>query len=823
MPIASRAPFKPKGSGPYAAVVVNNQDQEFMGRLEVALIKNFADDPEDVGGQTVPANYLSPFYGVTNIKHQSGNSDTSYGDTQKAYGMWMVPPDIGTKVLVIFIDGDYTQCFWIGCIPSQNMNYMVPGYASQNVPATRLSSEDTKYGTTNLPVAEYNKKAVGKNVSSGVDVDTLPRPIHSYFARVLSEQGLLKDSIRGVTSSSSRREAPSMVFGISTPGPLDTSPGSPTGRVQFDGSSAPVPSSRLGGTSFVMDDGDINGNNELVRIRTRTGHQILMHNTADLIYITNSKGTAWLEFTSEGKIDIYAAASISIHSEGDFNFRADQDINFDAGGNFNIHSFGKLNLEGGTGIDILSGKDTKFTTSQKLYVSTGGDINIASGAKTNILGAAGVNILGKPVNISGDAINMSAGSVKTSGSISQNSGGIPKADAADVQAAAKATINSNGKVNTTLNRVPSHEPWDQHESINPELYSTSNVGTQPRVNFPGQVQVFPNAPAPAIVDAAGAILFINGQQSEDSYKKTSPEFQLRFNAMAVSYKQNTGNPIKLNNGYRSRDEQQALYNTWYNAGGKNNPNGTFAGISIPVNPATGGTSTHMEARAADIDKTQANFLFRNTPAGGDKTYLDTFGFTWQGPIDPVHIQIPRGSNLPPVIPPNQRSVLVIYYAGLANTAQADIANTITAINAIPQHTAQYMQPGVSALSIITQHKGKGPVVLIGYSLGCEILLKDAAALASSGIKVALALFVDAYYTVSLGSMYDAVLPKTIVKAIHWYSKGSWDARQNETPKSGGRISHVEVAGKGNFSSALPRLESDNIVVACKAITVGGEE
>jgi hypothetical protein len=821
MPIASRSPFKPKGSGPYAAVVVNNLDEEFMGRLEVALIKNFADDPEDVGSQTVPANYLSPFYGITNIKHQSGNSDKSYGDTQKAYGMWMVPPDIGTKVLVIFIDGDYNQCFWIGCIPSQNMNYMVPGYAAQKVPTTWLSSSEAGFGTNTLPVAEYNKKAVGKNAAGGADTDSQPRPIHSYFAKVLSEQGLLKDDVRGITSSSSRREAPSMVFGISTPGPLDTSPGAPTGRVKFDNSSAPTPSSRLGGSSFVMDDGDLDGNNELVRIRTRTGHQILMHNTADIIYIANSKGTAWLEFTSEGKIDIYAAASLSIHSEGDFNFRADQDINFDAGGNVNIHAFAAMNLQGDAGLSILSGLDTKFSTSQKLYINSGGDVNVASGGKANILGSAGVNILGKPVNISGDAINMSAGSVKTSGSISQNSGGIPKADAAEVQSATKAIINSNGKVNTTLNRVPAHEPWDQHESVNPTLYATSNVGTGPRIELPGQV--YPNAPAPATVDAAGAIEFVNGATSENSYKKTSPEFQLRFNAMAVAYKQNTGNPIKLNNGYRSKDEQQALYDTWYNAGGKNNPNGTFAGISTPVNPRTGGVSPHMEARAADIDKKQAYLLYTQTPKGGDKTYLQTFGFSWQGPNDPVHIQIPRGSNLPPVVPPSARSVLVIYYAGMNNVAQADIQKTITAINAIPQHQAQYIQPGVSALSTIVQHKGKGPVVLIGYSLGSETLLKDAASLATSGIKVSLALFVDAYYTVALGRMYDAVLPKSIVKAIHWYNKGSWTARQTETPKSGAIISHVEVPGKGNFHGAMPGLVSDKIVAECKAITVGGEE
>ena len=87
-----------------------------------------------------------------------------------------------------------------------------------------------------------------------------------------------------------------------------------------------------------MDDGDVNGQNELIRLRTRTGHQILMHNSQDLIYIANSKGTAWIEMTSAGKIDIYAADSVSIHSEKDFNFRADRDINLEAGRNINVRA-----------------------------------------------------------------------------------------------------------------------------------------------------------------------------------------------------------------------------------------------------------------------------------------------------------------------------------------------------------------------------------------------------------------------------------------------------------------------------------------------------
>ena len=59
--------------------------------------------------------------------------------------------------------------------------------------------------------------------------------------------------------------------------------------------------------------------NELTRIRTRTGHQLLFHNSEDLIYIGNANGTSWVELSSDGKVDVFAEDSISFHTKNDFN------------------------------------------------------------------------------------------------------------------------------------------------------------------------------------------------------------------------------------------------------------------------------------------------------------------------------------------------------------------------------------------------------------------------------------------------------------------------------------------------------------------------
>jgi hypothetical protein len=77
---------------------------------------------------------------------------------------------------------------------------------------------------------------------------------------------------------------------------------------------------------------------EFFRVRTRTGHQLLFHNSEDLIYIGNARGTSWIELTSNGKIDIFAEDSISIHTKNDLNIRAYRDINMEAGRNVNIKS-----------------------------------------------------------------------------------------------------------------------------------------------------------------------------------------------------------------------------------------------------------------------------------------------------------------------------------------------------------------------------------------------------------------------------------------------------------------------------------------------------
>jgi len=433
--------------GPFVAIVKNHLDSTYGGRLEVLLQKKAASgNSPATPGKTVPASYLSPFYGITPYDGLTANEGHQF--SQKSYGFWAVPPDIGTKVLVICAEGG--QYFWIGCIQEEYTNFMLPGVT----PATTYNDQDPQ---KKLPVGEYNKKT---ETAAGRDATQYTKPVNTDALSYLEEQGLIDDSYRGITTSSARREVPSNVVGLSSPGPQDRREGAPKARYGEQFAQSTTAHNRLGGSSLVFDDGDpsllrkgppggpdatppeyanaeggdsdgdvTRPHNELVRLRTRTGHQILMHNTEDFIYIGNSRGTAWIELTSNGKIDIYAADDVSINTEGNMNFKASGSMYFEAGADIHMKAGANIFQTAAANIELKAGADGKITTGGLADVKSGGDTRI-TGANTHF----------------------SAGSHTFTGQINQNG-----PTAAQAGEAAEAEPSQ---------RVPAHEPWDGHENLN---------------------------------------------------------------------------------------------------------------------------------------------------------------------------------------------------------------------------------------------------------------------------------------------------------------------------------------------------------------------
>lgn len=478
------------GTGVMMAKVVGYLDPSFMGGIEATITRDNGNEIGDIG-QTYPLKYASPFYGVTAYEYMGMNKE-DFNDTQKSYGMWFPTPEIGTTVLCAFVDGKPSEGYWFACVPGRFANHMIPAIAgSKEVELTAEAKK--KYDTTlPLPVGEVNRKT--NNLEKKLEMDKIKKAVHPIADRFL-EQGLLEDDIRGVTTSTSRRSIPNTVFGISTPGPFDRSTGA---KKQFIGkkqtkSPTTVPVSRLGGTTMVFDDGDDqyqrkkpakSGSfgyadtlknekgdpnipyNEYFRVRTRTGHQILLHNSEDLIYIGNARGTTWIEMTSNGKIDIFAEDSVSIHTQNDLNIRADRDINLEAGRNVNIKSLARMQIESGAATNIIIGAGGKITTAAALDVKTGGDNKFTAGGSTHIK-ASGTNIDG--------------------GEIHLNSGKAADAESADrlsthqnIKTSSASTWNnkkrySAGKLESIMRRVPMHEPWALHENNAPTVVNAKNT------------------------------------------------------------------------------------------------------------------------------------------------------------------------------------------------------------------------------------------------------------------------------------------------------------------------------------------------------------
>lgn len=506
---------KIQNPGPYEAVVVSHLDPKYMGSLRVELLKSSTtgNQPERTG-QIITAKYMNPFYGVTPISSNSKNDD--FASTQKSYGMWFIPPDVGTRVLIMFVEGNISRAYWIGCVQDAYMNFMTP----DPWVGTVYNTEDQ---TQKLPVGEFNKKT---EAAAGTNPTKYLKPVNKDFERTLKTQGLLRDNVRGLTTSTSRREVPSKVFGISTPGPLDKRPNAPKAQTGPAEAKANVFSSRLGGSSLIFDDGDdtlirkgfasqspseytnlnvdseTGGNvtlpfNECVRLRTRTGHQILLHNTEDLIYIGNARGSTWIELTANGKIDIFADDSISIRTSVDVNISADRDLNFTAARdiNFNAGRDYKLTVSNdsdvkvganhkfdiganhdmfvgavqkltvGSNNDIVVGADNKITTRGKLDIATGG-------ARKDSQASFDLNSSGDNKFSSGaDTSILSGGNhIETAARIDMNG---PAAKPAEP--AVPGSIASLAKSALWPVRVPEHEPWKGHEHLDPLTFAPSNT------------------------------------------------------------------------------------------------------------------------------------------------------------------------------------------------------------------------------------------------------------------------------------------------------------------------------------------------------------
>lgn len=385
----------------HVAFVRGVDDPQRMGRLLV-WVPEFG---PDIQASYLTVSYASPFAGATNIADNQAHSQTEDG-SQKSYGFWAIPPDIGNQVLICFANGDLTRGFWFGCIYAQNMNHMVPGVGMNTSTDDQLNEQFSPFFP---PVVEYNKKDNELNPNSP------KRPARSDLANALLKQGLQRDGERGVTNTSARRETTSRVQGWLTPG----------------------------GSSISFDDDPANS---FIRFRTKTGTQVMISETSGYIYMITKEGNSWVEI-SDGAIEMYSSAPISMRTENDFNIRADGELNLDAGGNVNIHAGGDLRTFSGGSTNMAAGGSFAAQAAGKASIGAAGDVGIGGGGSVGV--SAGADMV----------VELGGSNIRNGAKILDNSGGGGAVTPDDAQFKEASSIGTD-TTPTICSRLPAHEPYE---------------------------------------------------------------------------------------------------------------------------------------------------------------------------------------------------------------------------------------------------------------------------------------------------------------------------------------------------------------------------
>jgi hypothetical protein len=281
--------------------------------------------------------------------------------------------------------------------------------------------------------------------------------VHSYLAQSLFQQGLINDLERGTIRSSSQRETPSAVFGVSTPGVAIYQGGMNANDIRTKLNAGEIKPSeakvigRVGGHSLVMDDGDLDGDNALFRLRTSKGHQITMSDTGNFFYITHANGQAWLEFGVEGTVDVYATNSVNVRTKGDINLHADRDINMYAGRSIKAKASDEFQLESDNIISLRAQQDITMYSTSTIGVKADGvlTLNSASGS----WGAPGALVLdGGTIDLNGPK----AGRVTAAAPIIKTLFDDTKFSTSDGWEVNTSALQS------IVSRAPTHEPYPYH-------------------------------------------------------------------------------------------------------------------------------------------------------------------------------------------------------------------------------------------------------------------------------------------------------------------------------------------------------------------------
>ena len=336
--------------GIYICKVVDLVDDRYEGYMYVQVIGEYYQ-----GDKSTKAS-RQEYHRVRRATPYGGAYQ--YANATNSYGMSGHPPAPGSEVVCVFPNNSAVGIM-LGVLPDITRNSSVP-----TNPGTFIDSESDVVGPTVDPSVKADGNMNKRPRGSGETVKP-SEEFSELYRDTENHPGLGIDSLRGLSSSSQRRESPTNVFGFNTPG----------------------------GHHFVMDDGTLpnsdyslapdkdrkGGLSNLVRLGSAGGAQILFHDGAGFIYIISQTGKSWIQMSQDGKIDIYAEDDVSMRTSNDFNLYCGGDFNLDADA-INIKARkGDMAIETAQGeVNLHSNKDIKLTTDLNGHIKAKGNIRIST-------------------------------------------------------------------------------------------------------------------------------------------------------------------------------------------------------------------------------------------------------------------------------------------------------------------------------------------------------------------------------------------------------------------------------------------------------------
>lgn len=428
--------------------VIDTSDPMQWGRIRVVVPA--WGDSFDHHIEGMPwAMYVSPFGGQTSVGTRGPGVQQTQGGI--AYGMWAIPK-IGAQVVVMSLDEDHQQRLYLGCVFDAFTAHTMPHgrWISEDHPALDGNKTPAKpYGPYSSgdgliqPLADNLKQAFGNTSESyewqtraadyavsRVDVSQL----HNAATKVQDDKGT--DNGTGWISTQGYQASR-----------IDPHGGSNATDRNYDSQTYSMTSP--GFHSLSMDD---RMENCRMRLRTTTGHQILLDDTNERIYISTAKGNNWIEMDQAGNIDIFTTNKVSIRAAQDINLTSDQSIRMHAKTGIHMFSEQEIRMHGTEDVHIHTNKMVKMEAADNVNIKSGNELKLTSSGTTHINAGGQILETGSQIHLNG-----------------------PTADAAESASSALFT-----------NRVPAHEPWlrgmtkadDGHESE--MAYDDKNAGRMER-------------------------------------------------------------------------------------------------------------------------------------------------------------------------------------------------------------------------------------------------------------------------------------------------------------------------------------------------------